>query len=270
MSATSVLPSFVIELLTKIAITEGFQDFYTETKPHGSPADGSFGTLSSVTITGPRHLNDVETIDQLHLVCKLIPDDATRRRELNIDKFFEREAAMYNKVIPLLAQFQREKSLPADEYFVTYPKCYAAIADAEKDQYAIIMEDLKVKGFEMWPKRRPAPPDHLKRVLEELAKMHSVSFALRDQQPDVFEELKQYQDFFGPILDKGMRKKLNESYARAIDVLEKEEHIEMLKQLRSNSNDCFQNSIAVDGFGVLGHGDAWINNIMFKYGTGVS
>lgn len=63
---------------------------------------------------------------------------------------------------------------------------------------------------------------------------------------------------------------MKDACARAIDVLEKEEHIEIIKKFKSNWTGYFRNSATVDQFGVLGHGNCWINNIMFKYKPGVS
>jgi len=156
---------------------------------------------------------------------------------------------------------------------VSYPKCYAAVADDEKDQYAIIMEDLISTGFEMWPKQKPMPLHHVERILEELAKMHSVSYALKDQQPAIYNGLKQYTCDFWSTLDKGMKPVVNAAYARAIDVLEKAEHVEILKVLQIDTVERFRRCVdseAAEPFGVLGHGDCWINNVMFKHAPEMS
>lgn len=270
MSAEPALPDFVDDLLIKIAATEGFSKFTIESKWSSNHDDGFLSALSSVTITGIREINGIQTEGEFKLVCKLLPQNPTRRREHNVDQFFEREAVMYNKVLPMITKFQRDKGLAEDDCFVSYPKCYAAVADAKTDQFAIIMEDLKANGFVMWPKRQPAPPDHLKRILEELAKLHAVSFALKDQKPEIYEELQKFNDLFGPSLDKGLKIMIKDACARAVDVLEKEEHIEILKKLETDPSGYYKNSATVQGFGVLGHGDCWINNMMFKYKPGVS
>lgn len=269
------LPDYVLELLKNIAKTEGFSNIEINLSACCSHDDGFIGALTSVAICGLRQKDGVELPDKLHLVCKLIPDNVTRRREYDIDILFEREVVMYNKVLPMLTQFQRDHGLTGEECFIKYPKCYVAIADAANDKYVIILDDLKVQGFKMWPKQQTPTPDHSRQTLEALAKLHAVSLVLKEQQPAVYEELKQYHDVFTPVMSKGFKCFLDLARARTIEALgsTNEEYSKIANKIFDNGAEyygCATSPEVAERFGVLGHGDCWINNVMFRYNQEVS
>lgn len=268
------LAPYVKELIGDIAASEGFINYKIETRSGSKNADGFMGVMARVVISGEQEDKNGEIKSkQLNLLCKLIPDNEQRRKEFNSDDIFGREALMYNKILPLITGFQREKGLTDDECFVSYPKCYAAVADAKIDQFVVIMEDLAPKGFVMWNKRQPTAVNHCTHIMEELAKMHSVSFALKDQRPDVYDELRKVTDLWAPqMANNGMLNMMNVSFDKAIDVLEREDHIQIAKELKANVQEIlewFLDGGAWEPFGVILHGDCWINNHMFRYENGV-
>lgn len=270
----SALPEFVSELVKGIAVSEGFTNYTTEVSSGSSDKDGFIGIIKSITIQGDRLHNDKLKRDTLHLVCKLMPEDKGHRREFNIDTLFEREVLTYNKVLPLITAFQREKGLMDADCFLSYPKCYAAVADTEKDQFVIIMEDLRPKNFVMWPKREATPHSHASLILTELAKMHAVSFALKAQRPDVYDELRQIHDLFTLLFENnGVANMHKLGLATTVAVLEDEEHLKIAKHLQQHTKqyftDCVKTGVC-EPFGVIGHGDCWVNNHMYRYEDGVS
>lgn len=268
------LPAYVRQLLGDIATAEGFINYKTELKSGSNNTDGFMGIMTSVVISGEQQTQNGQIkTNQLHLLCKLVPDNEQRRKEFSSDEIFAREALMYNKILPLITGFQREKGLADDECFLAYAKCYAAVADAESDQYVVIMEDLRRRGFVMWPKRQPTAVNHCTRIIEELAKMHSVSFALKDQRPDIYDELRKITDLWAPQMAlNGMLNMMNVSFDKAIDVLKRDEHIQIAKEMKANVQDILNLYLgggAWEPFGAVIHGDCWINNHMFRYENGV-
>lgn len=264
-----VLPEFVNELIKKIAVSEGFSDYETNVDSGSKDNDGFIGIIKSVTIQGVRLHDGKEKSETLRLMCKLIPDNEQRRQEFNTNLLFKREALLYNKVLPLITQFQRDKGLTNSDCFVSYPKCYAAIADEENDQFAIIMEDLRPKGFVMWPRQYPITPHHANLILTELAKLHAVSFALKEQQPDVYNELKQIKDIFGKMFEcNGLGNWFKLAMEVAVSILDDEEHLKIAKDLQQNAKKYFLVVVKYgeyEPFGVLGHGDCWVNNHLYRY-----
>lgn len=269
-----VLPEYVQEMLGKIANDEGLTEYCIESKSGSNATDGFMGALTSVVIRGVRNNNGHLAHDvTLNLLCKMIPEDYARRKEFHLDVIFEREALMYNRILPMLSAFQREKGLAKGDCFLSYPKCYAAVADAATDQYAVIMEDLRPMGFVMWPKRQPPPYDHMAHMVQQLAKLHSVSLALKDQRPADFAELQRLNDLWCPQLaGNGMKNMMNTALDKAVELLDSEEHVRLAKELRATNRETLgllYSSSSFEPLGVVCHGDCWINNFLFRYEANV-
>lgn len=269
------LPDYALDLVHKIAENEGFAEFDIDIKPGSNHGDNFMGILLSAVITGKRINRNGESVSdgKLHLLCKLAPSNPARRKEFHSVLIFQREVLAYKKVFPLLAEFQREKGLTASESFIAYPKCYEAIADEEKNQFVIIMDDLRPQGFTMWPKVKGTPASHEYLVMEKLGKLHGISFALKDQRPDVYEELKLLNEIFIQFFkNESMDIFMNVGFDRAIGVLSNEQHKLIAEELKANCKayfaECFDEG-ASEPFGVVGHGDCWTNNLIYHYENGV-
>lgn len=270
------LPQFVVDILDNIARAEGFVDFTYELNPGCKHGDSFLGVITSVLVSGQRKVNGTTVADgQLHLICKLEPADELRKREFQSNAVFKREILLYNKILPLLAEFQQEKGLAPADCFTSYPKCYTAIADDETDQFVVIMEDLRAQQFAMWPKDKPIQAGHAYLAIEKLAKLHAVSFALRDQRPAVFNSLINgvgdlFQVFFK---SEGMLQMLNSAFDRAIKVLTNEKHVRVMETVKESALPSIIQFLAPEAsgeYGVIGHGDVWTNNILFQHNNQVN
>lgn len=164
--------------------------------------------------------------------------------------------------------FQKEKRLTNDEAFTSYPKCYVAIADEEKDQYVVIMEDVRAKGFRMLPRILPTPDEHVYAVFEQLGKLHAISFALKDQRPDVYDELKAIKEIFSSFFQSlNLKKSTQKGFEVAIEALINEEHKEIVREIKENFVEFLIESHADDvsaPFGILSHGDCQNTNLLFR------
>lgn len=269
------IPEYVRELLHSIAKTEGFYNDHTlNVKPGCNQGDGFLSVVTSVTISGQRVKNNIRTNDQLYLVCKSAPENETMREGFDSIVQFKREACMYGKILPILADFEREKGLTESERFTSYPKCYAIVADDQNDQMVIVMEDVRTKGYAMWKRSEPIPPKYAYDLLEEIAKLHACSFALKDQRPNVYNSFRELIDV---VLDftstKTMREIIRASYERCLAAVEDPKHIEIVNDIIKNSEKYYEDCVAlenVEPFAVVSHGDFWINNILFRNNQEVS
>lgn len=72
--------------------------------------------------------------------------------------------------------------------FNEYAQCYSII---EKElSESLFLEDLKVNQFEMLDHRKEDLTfEHVALVMKALGKLHAISFALRDQQPEIFAKV---------------------------------------------------------------------------------
>lgn len=161
--------------------------------------------------------------------------------------------------------------IPEENGFYEYPDCYALIDDEYHE--TLLLEDLKKENFEMIDHRKDTVTfDHARLVFHTLGKYHALSFALRDQQPEKFQEyassvpellfvdkqngLREYFDTIKPLM-----------YATFKD--DEREALERLERVYDKSCLDVMSSL-VDGksaepYSVLCHGDFWINNILFKF-----
>lgn len=273
-----VLPQYVRDLLSKIAIDAGFQDIENscvDLRAGSNQDDGFYGNLIAVTISGKRNSdcngNDTNKKETLHLLCKLMPGTAKSRDEMNMIEIFKREAFFYQKVFPAFDEFQTSKGLNAANGFFGHPKCYACICDEAADQFVIIMEDLRHRQYEMWPKKEPVDLAHVRCVLSEMAKFHAVSFALKAEKPELFAELNMVYDLLRTLMKRQtFLDCFNGSHRRAIGMIERHlpQHAAKFRGIWQNAEahlEAVLDGTQFEPFAVLVHADCWNNNILFQY-----
>lgn len=267
------IPEFLAEMLADIAKKEGFIDHELELGTGSRHGDNYIGVIVSVKVIGDRVRNGVVVSDALHLICKLAPESKERRDAFQVNLTFEREVEMYTNVLPVFVELQKERGLSADESFLSFPKVYAMIADRVNEKYAVIMEDLRSKDFVMWSRYDPVPLSHEELLFKQLGRFHAISFALKDQRPEVFQEFKKLDDAFIGVLEKGMVQGVVETAIdRALAAVKDEQHRELLHDVRKNYLQILKNNVTTEmneRFGVINHGDCWINNFLFQYDENV-
>lgn len=262
----SSLPKYLIPILEKIAKNEGFVDFITDVNTGSNIGDNFTSQLLRVVIAGCRQQADGSKIEeQLHLLCKLAPENEKRREEFQVDSGFDSESYFYTRIVPQFMQFQLDRGLPEDDHFRSFPKCYEVFSDPENGHYAIIIEDLRPKKFAMWPKEKPVPENYLAKTLRELAKYHAISFAMKDQQPEQFAEHKKLTNPAESSFSESMLTSFWESHQRTIDVLQDDEQKTIMRDVQKNCEKYFQvGEDDVEANGVVIHGDLWNNNILYR------
>lgn len=265
----TTLPEYLVVILKRVAEKENFINFTTGAGSGTNIGDNFLSELFTVVISGTQKQEDGEEIDaKLNLLCKLAPASAQRRKEFQSDLFFGRETYFYNTVAPAFLRFQQEKGLLGEDQFKAFPKCYEIVFDPENEIYVIVMEDLRPKGFTMWPKQHPTPASYCRLVVREMAKFHAISFAMKDQQPEKFEEYKKLDDLINFFVASPTKVQFySNSYDRVIEALEKEEHKNIMREIQKNIPgyiaSCL-NKEAAARYGVISHGDSWNNNFIYQ------
>lgn len=267
-----LLPASVAAHLNEVAQKEGLTDISFEARQGSNHGDNFLGEIISVTLKGMRTICGIKVVDKLDLVCKISPSNTERRIFFETDAIFAREAFVYNELLPTFVEFQRQKGLSAKESFLSFPKCHLAIIDTENAEHIIIMDDIKVKGFSMWPKSEASRLDHCRLVIDALAKLHAVSFALKDQRPEVFQKFKLLNDLQRSIFNKSV-KMFREVYDAVLRLLHDGNQKMIIEDFKENILLYFNNCISEDTYdrcSVVTHGDCWTNNVLFKYNNVVS
>ncbi|XP_026830633.1 uncharacterized protein LOC105274771 [Ooceraea biroi] len=133
-----------------------------------------------------------------------------------------------------------------------------------------MLEDLSLQGFVMKGSKILDYP-HVSLALRCLGELHAYSFVIRAANPEMFEKFQRMQE---PLVDENFynnnafrSKELAKVVIKAL-ADEDEHYVKRVQQFADNVKDNMCS--AVDGtlaepYAVVNHGDAWTNNILFKY-----
>lgn len=132
------------------------------------------------------------------------------------------------------------------------------------------MEDLRSMGYKMWDKTKVSPPENVTLLVEQLGRMHALSFVLRDQQPfDLDEFEKRLAEIFLPIIAKpGFNEVYSNCFKRMADLMRDTKYSELCRGIEKHWMKLYETAFdkeRVGRFAVITHGDCWSNNMMFRY-----
>lgn len=264
-----MLPKYVEKYLHRIAKSNNLSAYKFETQAGSNHGDNFLGVMIAVTISGMKNQQHVDNqIQHLQLICKTQPSNEERNKQFQTDVVFDREVFMYAKVLPAFVRFQQEKGLSEADSFLSFPKVYVTEFDDESKKYILIMEDLRPKRYEMWPKENQTPIEHELLVLRELGKFHAISLAMKDQRPNEFKQFSEMAQIFVSSVLPTWKSFLNESLEKARDVLKSCVHKKLMQNLIENCIELYEEFLCgplSKEFGVVGHGDFWNNNYLFQY-----
>lgn len=273
-----VLEQWTLDLFDPIAQAAGFVDYTVVPSAGSNVGDGFMGIMLRILIQGRRSGHH----DQMSVMLKMPPFSKARQKAFNSAVMFKRESYIYRTILPTFVEFQRSKGLAENDPdgFFRFPIVHAVVCDDELDRYAIVMEDLKAGDFVMFDKFKVIDLDHIRLVVSELAKFHALSFALHDQQPEVFEPFANLKCVFLEYMLMGQREMMDNFrsmvYGKTIEALAPEE-VELKRKvqvMRENfmeqMEECVKLRKDLASVNVVNHGDCWNNNMMYWYETGVS
>lgn len=264
-----MLSESIMNLLHRVAKNEGFSDYQIDTQTGSSHGDNYVGIMTAVTIAGTKPVNGQNQYEKLQLFCKTSPLDENRKKILKSNLVFDREIYVYSQVLPALMAFQKSRGLGEIDSFSSFPKVFACEANEKNGNYILIMEDMRAKNYEMWPKEKVISLDHELHIMREFGKLHGISFAMKNQQPDEFYKFKQLKDIFVDVVFHGLfRSFALKSIERAENTLKNPKHKEFMHMLRSDCINKITNYLSGPcntDFGIIRHGDCWTNNFLFRY-----
>lgn len=256
-------------MLQKVSANHHFTISQIEQIAGFQVGDGFMSDLLALRLHGRSTINAHAQFSDV--ICKRPPRHAALRDHFNSTWVFEREVFMYAKVLPLFERMQREMGLDRDGGFFAWPKCfYASYTRGQTSQAIILMEDLRSVGYRMWEKTIVAPPENITLFVEQLARMHALSFVLRDQQPRVLAEINQrLTEIFVPIAQSRAFKAMFVACFKKLAALMRSTAYEgLVDGIAKHWLDLYRASFdkkRLGRFAVVSHGDCWSNNMMYAY-----
>lgn len=156
--------------------------------------------------------------------------------------------------------------------FTEYPMCYRTIND--DDNECVILEDLNVHGFKMIDRfTEEVTADHVQLTMRILGKFHAISFVLKDQQLEKFNEFaSNLSELYIRTNDKELRDYFNMMARSVLDALRSDENVFVLSKVAKLfggkdaidiAAECLDTS-SIEPVAIT-HADTWQNNTMFKY-----
>lgn len=264
----TVLPQEALQLLRETLKNEDMQHYKLEITSGSDAGDNFLGVLAKVWVKGK---NSAGEDASLKLIVKTSPKNHQIYNLLAIKVAYQREIYLYTKVFPTFQKFQNEKSIRNP--FRSFPRYINSIEEEHKE--TMILEDMSVFGFSLKKERRePMDLNHITLALEQYGRFHAVSLALKDQKPEVFEELvanledKHMRNWYGGNLiesvtrhfDRGLQALDPEKDREAYAIFQKLDYRKVVERIQALvlSKDAGK-------YAVVNHGDCWINNFLFQY-----
>nr|CAD7404566.1 unnamed protein product [Timema poppensis] len=201
--------------------------------------------------------------DKQSFIVKALPVEQTARKLIIETNLFSTESTMYKKTIPDMERLLQGSN--PERYRPFSPK---GIYLAPRPDETLVLEDLSVSGFKMAERLQGLDLDHSKLAFQRLAMFHAASVALAEKDPssmvcyetDVYSENILLKSFFTNAI-----KSTIEEVNTWPGYSEKYSH-KLLKLSETLFENVIENRKRISGdLNVLNHGDAWLNNMMFKY-----
>ncbi|KAK5642405.1 hypothetical protein RI129_008572 [Pyrocoelia pectoralis] len=219
--------------------------------------------------------NDKEEDDiKFHLFAKMAPHEGCHRNTSPIRAMYECEIHSYENIFPELIKFQKDKNVAT---FRPFAKSYAS--SLEMGAEALLMDDMKMKNFKLIDHRAKLDLQHATLIMREIGKFHALSFAIRDQRPELFKYLENNcrdifysNDKMSSTLHKAVTN-IGTAILKSYDTSTNVKEVESLQNFIKNLPSVLNSVLSLDKAGkyaVINHGDLEIRNILFRYNVSIN
>ncbi|KAL9696962.1 hypothetical protein quinque_000403 [Culex quinquefasciatus] len=206
----------------------------------------------------------------ISVIAKVAPTSQLRRSLYNSSAHFQREKYIFDIVLPTFEKFQQTRGLKPSRSFTHYPTVIAS--ECTEGQEFVLQEDLAAQGFRNFERTEPLGYEHVAGILVRLAEFHAISFAMKDQAPDIFDKIvgqlqetifvaplhNSFEGFLKRQLDYAMRT-LEHSPAKGDEAVTRR-----LARFRDEYGPSMVDCVENREDGVICHGDCWISNILYR------
>ncbi|XP_045128703.1 uncharacterized protein LOC123514703 isoform X2 [Portunus trituberculatus] len=178
------------------------------------------------------------------------------------DMVFLKEGKFYTVLLPLLnAELTR-----AGQDSLRVPRCCHSAWEDHESQ--LFLEDLRSRHFKMYDRRKPLTVAHTSLVVRELARLHAASVLVLANSPKVFPFLSWEMCNYSQQTQKAFEALISGSLGTASELARAAGRMDMqewFSSLAPRGADLLSALIhPAPPFDVIGHGDCWVNNLLFR------
>lgn len=248
-----------LDFIDKILEERGFKGPDVLIEQVGAAGDNYVANVKRVIIT--------ENGETFKMIAKLAPSNQMMREMGNLEMMFYNEHVVYTEVLPKYRELQETAGIPEEEQF-RFAECYGS--NREIPNEVILLEDLKEDNYIMLDRFKPLSNDSVKVVLKNLAIYHSMSYVLKDQEPEVYEDFKsKLKDMMTGEMGKRDEIKVffTQMEENALAVLQDEKYKKFIKGSVGNMIQHATEVLKDDTdseYSIIQQGDGWTNNILFQ------
>lgn len=219
-----------------------------------------------------------------------MPENIGRRKTFRSENFFRNECNFYSKVVPHFMDFQQKRNIVEPIAFTDVPRCYAVYCDGQND--FIAMEDLFIYGFATVNRQDGLNLEQCKLLITTLGKFHAVSMAIKDQEPERFNEIinsvevnlymhllkmvyilnfsqetyyaEKFREWHEPFV-KDQILVARDAISKEYGGTEYEAKMMNFTEFKPFCDTMIRLTHSKSNFSVIGHGDCWIPNFLIRY-----
>ena len=263
MSTRTDIENEIKSWLEIILKNENLAEFSVKLEGNTELGTGYSGDIFFVEVEG---LTNDRVSKKYNLVVKCAKQSIVLRSKFPVNCAFLNEMHFYETIFPYFLKFQQEKGV--ENPFDKLAKCYGAVISDNLE--VIAFDNLNVKGYTMWNKTKPLTRPLTEMIIKEFGKFHAISIAIKDQQPEKFQQLtEKCDDFLGKIHEyTDMLTTHEELVDEVYELLQGEVDGTLLskwKSLRPKVRPFMKKfREGLEGLNVVVHGDCWNNNFMVQ------
>ncbi|KAJ8728881.1 hypothetical protein PYW07_006577 [Mythimna separata] len=246
-----------LEFINKVIQEQDLQVTKVVVSPVGQAGDNFVANVKRINIEGEN--------GSMQMIVKIAPAFEMARKMMSTEIMFQNEHTMYTEVLPKLVQLQKDAGVPEEEQ-LRYAKCYGSLIEAPNE--VVILEDLSDSDFIMLNKFESLSDDCVKSVLKNFAILHSLSYVLKNKEPEKFDLFKNnLVDVWSlAAQDPEAMGQMQVLEDNILTLFDDEAHKSVVKNKLANIFKLGAKLSKDTKHSVILQGDAWTNNIMFKVG----
>lgn len=238
--------------INKIAVEQGFKEYNVVIKPLSCKGGNYTAELFLITVSGDK--------DDLKLFAK-VASVGQKLRESAPMKIFDTERYFYTQLLRIYREIEDRHNV-TDEYRLCVPKYYGS--NPKYLEEILVLEDLASEGYTGYNRLKSMDWPYAARAVEELAKLHALSYAFAREERVNFHEALELLKFSFDEINEEQKAFLDNSSKLAIDAVEDVHKDKITEFVNKMGYNYFKESLVPLKEPVIIHGDFKVDNQMYK------